>query len=66
LGAILEERSNALFAFKTFKNELEKKTGKIIKILRSNNGGEYISNEFFKYYQDIGIKKHFIHARTPQ
>jgi hypothetical protein len=36
----LKKNFDALFAFKTLKNELEKETRKIIKIIRSDNGGE--------------------------
>jgi hypothetical protein len=46
-----------LLALKTFKNELEKETWKIVKILRSDNEKEYISNEFLKHYQDSGIRR---------
>jgi hypothetical protein len=44
----LKKKYDALSAFKTFKNELEKEIGKIKS--KSNNGGEYINNEFSKYF----------------
>jgi hypothetical protein len=53
----LKKKSNALFALKTLKNELEKETWKIVKIFRSDNGREYISNKFLKYYKDSGIRR---------
>lgn len=53
---LLKKFFDALFAFKTFKNELEKKTRKIIKIIRSDNGGEYISNELKKHFKIVGLE----------
>jgi len=38
---LLDNKSEALDAFKIFKNELEKQCGKKIKIARSDRDGEY-------------------------
>ena len=38
---LLFEKSEALDAFKTYKAEVEKQTEKMIKIIRSDRGGEY-------------------------
>lgn len=43
-------------------NELDLK----IKCLKSDRGGEYISNEFFDFLEQYGIKRKFYIARTPQ
>jgi transposase InsO family protein len=37
-----------------------------IKCLRSDNGGEFTSNEFMDYCNSHGIKRKFSVARTPQ
>jgi transposase InsO family protein len=37
-----------------------------IKCLRSDNGGEFTSNEFMDYCSRHGIKRKFFVARTPQ
>jgi transposase InsO family protein len=37
-----------------------------IKCLRSDNGGEFTSNEFMDYCSNHGIKRQFFVARTPQ
>jgi transposase InsO family protein len=37
-----------------------------IKCLRSDNGGEFISNEFEELCETRGIKRHYADARTPQ
>ena len=38
---LIKEKSDVLDKFKVFKLEVEKQLGKIIKIVRSNRGGEY-------------------------
>lgn len=45
---------------------VEKQTGKRIKILRSNKGGEYISGAFIKYCKQNGIMQQFTIPHTPQ
>jgi len=43
--------------FKDYKVLVEKQTGKQIKIFRSNNGGEFTSNDFIDFYNEAGIRK---------
>ena len=45
---------------------VEKKTGKCIKILRSDQGGEYTLGAFDKYYKNNGINQQFTVPSTPQ
>ena len=45
---------------------VEKETGKRLKCLKSNNGGEYCSKEFDKYCSEHGIHKEKTVPRTPQ
>ncbi|KAM1857747.1 hypothetical protein ACFX14_007820 [Malus domestica] len=52
----LKEKSEAFQAFKDFKAEVEKFVSLPIKSLRTDCGGEYLSNEFQKYCRDHGIK----------
>ena len=47
-------------------NGVETQTGRRVKTLRSDNGGEYTTNPFFEVYQDEGIKRHFTVRKTPQ
>ena len=49
--------------FKAFKALVENERNCKIKFLRSNNGGEFISNEFCENH---GIKRQFSTAKTPQ
>jgi transposase InsO family protein len=37
-----------------------------IKILRSDNGGEYTSKEFVNFYKDVGIKRELTTPYNPQ
>jgi transposase InsO family protein len=39
---------------------------KNIKILRSDNGGEYTSKEFVNFYKDVGIKRELTTPYNPQ
>jgi transposase InsO family protein len=45
---------------------VEKQTGKTIKILRSDQGGEYRLGNFIKYCKDHGIIQQFTVPHTPQ
>ncbi|KAM2020379.1 hypothetical protein ACFX1T_023068 [Malus domestica] len=49
---LMKYKSESFERFKEFKNEVEKKTGKQIKILKSDQGGEYLSNEFLDYLKE--------------
>jgi transposase InsO family protein len=45
---------------------VETQTGRRVKTLRSDNGGEYTSDPFFEVCQNEGIKRHFTVLKTPQ
>ena len=49
-----------------WKKLVETQTGRKIKVLRSDNGGEYISDPFLQVCQNEGIKRHFMVRHTPQ
>ena len=51
-----------LFEFKAL---VEKESGKQVKALRSDNGGEYISNEFKDFYSKEGIRRELIMPHNP-
>jgi hypothetical protein len=44
----MKEKSEAFAKFKQYKNFIEVQTGKRLKLLRVDGGGEYISKEFKK------------------
>jgi transposase InsO family protein len=62
----LEKKSEAFETFKKFKVMVEKTTGKNIRFLRSNKGGEYLSNEFKSCCKNHGICRFFTAPYTPQ
>jgi hypothetical protein len=43
--------------FREFKALMENQTGRKVRVLRWNNGGEYTSNEFKDFCREAGIKK---------
>ena len=45
---------------------MEKDTRKHVKALRSDNGGEYISNEFKNFCSKEGIQRELIALHNPQ
>ena len=45
---------------------VENESGMKIKCLRSDNGGEFTSNEFLELCEDHEIKRQFFTAKTPQ
>jgi transposase InsO family protein len=52
--------------FKIYKEMVENEKDSKIKLLRSDNEGEFTSKEFMDYYSSHGIKRKFFVARTPQ
>ena len=52
---LMKHKSEAFERFKEFRHEVEKQTGKPIKVLQSDRGGEYLSREFLDYLNDNGI-----------
>ncbi len=59
-------KDNALAAFKTWKACAEKETGKSLKILCTDRGGEYTSTTFNSFLAECGIKCETTNAYTPQ
>jgi hypothetical protein len=52
---VLSAKSEVLMSFLEFKASVEKETGCQIKIIRSDNGGEYTSSNFQCYLKAEGI-----------
>ena len=52
--------------FKEFKALIENLSVRKIKILMSDNGGEYTSKEFVNFCKDVGIKRELTTPYNPQ
>jgi transposase InsO family protein len=62
----LKEKSEVFNKFKEFKELVENLSKKKINILRSDNGGEFTSDEFKALCEDIGIKRELSTPYNPQ
>ncbi|GKU98369.1 hypothetical protein SLEP1_g11381 [Rubroshorea leprosula] len=63
---LLQRKSEVFDCFKKFKVHVEKQSGHLIKMLRTDGGGEYTSNEFNKFCEEQGIKHEITFPYTPQ
>ncbi|KAK8574664.1 hypothetical protein V6N12_062353 [Hibiscus sabdariffa] len=63
---LMRHKSEALEKFKEFKNEVQNKHGKSIKALRSDRGGEYLSQDFDELLKECGIVSQLTPPGTPQ
>ncbi|CAL9012418.1 unnamed protein product [Prunus brigantina] len=61
-----DEKSKTFVVFKRFKALVEKQSGSTIKVMRSDRGGEYTSQEFEDYCKDEGIWKQMTASYSPQ
>lgn len=62
----LRKKSNTAAALKEWIAVAETEVGKKLKVLRSDNGGEFIDNVFGKWMREHGIQHQTIPARSPQ
>lgn len=62
----LKKKDEVLGVFLKWKKMMETQTGKKIKRLRTDNGGEYKNEVFNKVCEDEGIVRHFTVRHTPQ
>ncbi|CAL9020877.1 unnamed protein product, partial [Prunus brigantina] len=60
----MNEKSEVFTKFKEWKAEVENLTGRKIKILKRENGGEYKDNKFLEFCRSEGIKR--IHTGLPK
>jgi transposase InsO family protein len=62
----LKNKDGVLAKFQEFKAQVENLTGRKIKVLRSDNGGEYTSKDFSNLCIEAGIKREFTVPYNPQ
>jgi transposase InsO family protein len=64
--SFLQEKSEAFEKSKVFKALTENQTGKRIKAVRYDRGGEFSSGNFKEFCDKHGIKREYTIPRTPQ
>jgi hypothetical protein len=64
--AFLKEKFEAFEKFKVFKALTENQTGKRLKAIKSDRGGEFSSWNFKEFCDKHGIKREYTIPRTPQ
>lgn len=62
----LKEKFEAFKMFKWYKAKVERENSKELKCLRLDRGGEFISDDFTKNFNEHGIKRQVSTPRTPQ
>jgi transposase InsO family protein len=63
---LLTTKSEASSAIKSIQAATEKECGRKLRVLRTDNGGEFTAAEFATYCADEGITRHFSAPYTPQ
>ena len=62
----MKNKNDVLGVFLKWKSHVENQTRRKVKVLRTDNGGEYKRDPFLEVCQDCGINRHFIVRRTSQ
>ena len=62
----LSSKDQVYDKFQEWKAKVEKSTGQKVKVLRTDNGGEYTSRRFEKYLKDEGIRHEVTIPKTPE
>ena len=62
----LKRKSEVFDRFKEFKALVENRTEKKIKVLRTDNGGQFCSKEFEEFYKKCDIARQKTTPYTPQ
>ena len=63
--ALLAAKSDTLAAVKKFQARVEVETGRHLRVLRTDNGGEFTSVEFETYCADRGVERQHTAPYTP-
>lgn len=64
--SFMKHKSEVFTIFKQWKAQVENRTGRKVKYLRSDNGLEYRDTEFLEFCKTEGITRHFTVKGTPQ
>ena len=63
---VLKNKSDAFETFRKWKKMVENQYDRKVKVLRTDGGGEYVSNEFDDFLNNSGIIHQTTVAKTPQ
>ncbi|CAN6200243.1 unnamed protein product [Urochloa humidicola] len=63
---LLSAKSDAEAAIKKVRAAAENQSGCRLRVLRTDNGGEFTSAEFTRYCEEEGVERHFSAPYTPQ
>ena len=63
---LLKAKNEAFGKFKIFKNRVEQEAKMRIQTLRTDRGGEFVSNDFNEFCENMGIKRHLTAPYSPQ
>ncbi|GJS30316.1 zinc finger, CCHC-type containing protein [Tanacetum coccineum] len=63
---LLKTKDEALEVFKNFRKKVETETGEKVKVLRTDRGGEFLSNQFTTYCNETGLERHYTSPYSPQ
>ena len=62
----LKKKSHVFNKFKEYKSLVENQIGKKMKVLRTDNRGEFYEKEFEQFCKECGITRHKTTPYTPQ
>lgn len=63
---LLPKKSDMIEAFRVFQRNAERRLNKTIKMVRSDNGGEYTASNFEKLVSQLGIDQEFTPVDRPE
>ncbi|KAJ9565881.1 hypothetical protein OSB04_001847 [Centaurea solstitialis] len=63
---LMRHKSESFERFREYQNEVQNQLGRKIKFLRSDRGGEYLSDEFDNHLMECGIVSQLTPPYTPQ
>jgi transposase InsO family protein len=63
---ILGSKAEAMNAIRRAQATAEAECGRKLRVLRTDNGGEFTAAEFTSYYADEGVQRHYSTPYSPQ
>nr|GEU54259.1 zinc finger, CCHC-type [Tanacetum cinerariifolium] len=61
---LLKAKDEALEVFKNFRKKVKTETEEKVKVLRTDRGGEFLSNQFTTYCNETGLERHYTSPRN--